>query len=245
MKLNYKIIAVEVGDLLKYDTTINEINRIAEAIFNFEREEFPNENITSSRAKLIYDWIMTLGKQSGLSIDAKNKLLVDFCMKLVSNEQLKEGVISILKENGISDFSLKEQDLNEFNARNFHSEVVKHARKLFLQKNYFHAVFEASKAYNKAVKEKACSNKEGASLMMEVWGCKGVLKITRCETDTDENVQDGVKFLSSGLMRAIRNPTAHEPALDWPIDKQECLEILSLISFLFRQLDKAVYYSGE
>jgi len=90
--------------------------------------------------------------------------------------------------------------------------------------------------------KRACSDKDGAKLMMNVWGCKGVLKITRCITDTDKNVQDGVKFLSGGLMRAIRNPTAHEPALDWPIDRQECLEILSLISFLFRQLDKATYY---
>ena len=242
MSLNYQIIAIEVGDFFKYDTTINEINRIAKAIFKFEREDFPNDNITSQRAKLIYDWIMTLGKQSKLSTEAKNKLLVDFCMKLATNKQLEEEVIKILKENGINNFSLVEQDLNEFTSRNFHPEVVKHARKLFLQKNYFHAVFEASKAYNKAVKEKARSNEDGASLMMNVWGCKGVLKITRCVTDTDKNVQDGVMFLSGGLMRAIRNPTAHEPALDWPIDKQECLEILSLISFLFRQLDKATYY---
>ena len=52
--------------------------------------------------------------------------------------------------------------------------------------------------------------------MLEVWGWdKGCLKITPCVTDTDKNVQDGVKFLSAGLMSAIRNPTAHEPAVDW------------------------------
>jgi hypothetical protein len=43
-------------------------------------------------------------------------------------------------------------------------------------------------------------------------------------------------------MSAIRNPTAHEPAVDWPIDLVDCLDILSFISFLFRQLEKAVYY---
>jgi len=81
--------------------------------------------------------------------------------------------------------------------------------------------------------------------MMSVWGCdKGVLKLTRCESETDRNIQDGIKFLSSGLMRAIRNPTAHEPAVTWPINKQDCLDILSFISFLFRKLDVAVYYAG-
>jgi uncharacterized protein (TIGR02391 family) len=71
-----------------------------------------------------------------------------------------------------------------------------------------------------------------------------VLKITRCETETDKNVQDGIKFLSAGLMQAIRNPTAHEPAVDWPIAKQDCLDILGFLSFLFRRLGDAVYYSS-
>jgi hypothetical protein len=45
-------------------------------------------------------------------------------------------------------------------------------------------------------------------------------------------------------MQAIRNPTAHEPALDWPISREDCLDILSFLSFLFRALDKAVYFKG-
>jgi len=78
---------------------------------------------------------------------------------------------------------------------------------------------------------------------MNVWGWeKGGLKLTPCQTETDKNVQDGVKFLSAGLMRAMRNPTSHEPALHWPIEKQDCLDMLSFISFLFRQLDKAIYF---
>lgn len=81
--------------------------------------------------------------------------------------------------------------------------------------------------------------------MMDVWGWQnGVLKVTACQTDTDKNVQDGIKFLSAGLMRAMRNPTAHEPALHWPITKQDCLDMLNFVSFLLRQLDKAVYYKG-
>lgn len=70
----------------------------------------------------------------------------------------------------------------------------------------------------------------------------GVLKVTPCKSETDKNVQDGIKFLSAGLMRAIRNPTSHEPALDWPITEKDAVDILSFISFLFRQLDSAVKY---
>jgi uncharacterized protein (TIGR02391 family) len=118
-----------------------------------------------------------------------------------------------------------------------------HCKQLFAQGNYFHAVFEACKVYNKAVQTKSKSTIDGEKLMMNVYSWeKGVLKLTPCISDTDKNVQDGVKFLSAGLMRAMRNPTAHEPALHWPIEKQDCLDMLSFISFLFRQLDKAVYF---
>lgn len=81
--------------------------------------------------------------------------------------------------------------------------------------------------------------------MMEAWNPeKGALKITKCETETDKNVQEGIGFLSAGLMRAVRNPTAHEPAHEWPISEDECLDILSFISFLLKKLDQAVYYKG-
>lgn len=92
--------------------------------------------------------------------------------------------------------------------------MIEHCKTLFAQGNYFHSVFEACKVYDKQVQSKARSNLHGQSLMLQVWGWeKGVLKITPCQSDTDKNVQDGIKFLSAGLMAAMRNPTAHEPAL--------------------------------
>ena len=126
--------------------------------------------------------------------------------------------------------------LKRFDAYKFHSEVIRHCRKLYGQQNYFHAVFEAAKVYNNLIRDKAQSDKDGESLMMSVWDPrKGGLKITPCQTETDCNVQDGIKFLSAGLMRAIRNPTAHEPALHWPIAEQDATDILAFISFLLRQ----------
>jgi len=133
--------------------------------------------------------------------------------------------------------------MKRFDSRGFHPEVAQHCRILFSQGNYFHAVFEAAKVYNKLVRTKAQSDKDGSDLMMAVWGPdSGVLKVTPCQSDTDKNVQDGIKFLSAGLMRAVRNPTAHEPALHWPIAEQDAIDTLGFLSFLFRQLDKAVKY---
>jgi len=238
---NYRLIAVQVGDALKYNTSINEINRIGGAILRFNRQPFPNDSITSSRAQLIHDWILSLARQK-MTSNQRDKQLWTFCSELCVNDDLRNTVREILAKASVS-LSPDDNALSEFTARCFHHQVVQHCRTLFRQGNYFHAVFEACKVYNKLVRKKSKSSKDGEALMMDVWGWQnGVLKITPCQNETDLNVQDGIKFLSAGLMRAMRNPTAHEPALHWPITKEDCLDMLSFVSFLFRKLDESVYF---
>jgi len=236
--VNYRLVAVRIGDLLKYSTTVNEVERLAFGLFRFQREYFPNEAITSVRAKLVHDWILTLAKQS-MSAENRDRLLVEFCRGLVPSDA-RQAVDELLCGAGVGVPDASTAAYRLFADRGFHPEVVRHCAKLFQQGNYFHAVFEAAKAYNKAVKDKSGLSADGHQLMMRVWDARtGVLKRTACATETDINVQDGLKFLSAGLMQAIRNPTAHEPALLWPIDQKDCLDILGFIAFLFRQLDSS------
>jgi len=239
--INYIYVALQVSDLLKYDTIIRDIEIAAKSIFPFSKEEFPEDSITSVRAKLIHDWILTLAKQE-INTKEKNNYLIKFLKHLTPDDKTKE-VDKILHEAGI-DLSLDEST-NEFYSRNFHPLIYKHCLNLYKQGNYFHAVFEATKVYNQMVKDKAKSEKDGFALMMDVWSANGVLKVTRCETETDKNVQEGLKFLSAGLMKAIRNPTAHEVAISWTISKEDCLDLLSFISFLLRQVDRAVYFNSQ
>ncbi len=242
--MNYKLIAIQVGDLIKYASTANEINRAASSVFGFQRQNFPQEEgVTSARASLFHDWVMTLAKQH-MGNNDRNALLIQFCKNVVP-ENLYPDAEKILKDGGViagEDFS---SGIEEFMQRNLHAEIHKHCKKLYLGGHYFHAVFEACKVYNKRVKDKAQETKDGHALMMAVWEPKGVLKVTPCQSETDHNVQNGIKFLSAGLMQAVRNPTAHEPADEWPISKKDCLNILSFLSFLFEKLDQAVYYPVE
>lgn len=240
--MEIRLIATQIGDKLKYDTSVNEINRLGQSILKVRKEEFNNDSITSVRAKDIYSWIMTLGKTS-LNKEERMKRLVKFCIEL-SPDTMKGEISNFLVENGCNYNIVYKDFLNEFEIRNYHTEIIKHSKNQFLMQNYFHAAFEAFKAFNNSVKSKAQSDKDGQDLMMAVFSANGVLKLNSGQTETERNVQDRVKFLSSGLMRAVRNPTAHEPALDWPINKQECLDFLSMISFLYHQLDKSTYYNG-
>ena len=76
----------------------------------------------------------------------------------------------VLQSCGISAAKLNREGYNLFMGRGFHAEVIKHAQSLYMDGHLFHAVFEAAKAYNKAVREKAQSAKDGQSLMLEGLG---------------------------------------------------------------------------
>jgi uncharacterized protein (TIGR02391 family) len=239
--MDAQLIAVQVGDALKYATSVKEIDRIGGAVLKVARDTFPNEAITSVRAQRIYDWVLSLARCDMDPSEREHRLIKFF--RNLAGDQDWPRVAKVLTDGGVSRVALNRDNYNLFVARGLHESVVKHAQQLFLDGHHFHAVFEAAKAYNKSVREKAKSSKDGQSLMLEVWGWeKGCLKVTPCVSQTDKDVQEGIKFLSAGLMGAIRNPTAHEPAVDWPISMPDCLDILSFISFLFRQLDKAVYF---
>ncbi len=240
MNPNYWLVATQVGDLVKNSRSVNEIDRIAQAVLQIERDSFPNDSITSVRAQNVFDWVMSLASKS-MDTEERDRLLTQFCREITHEDQGAE-LERTLDKAGVRQGGIDSQRRKLFDTRRLHGDVYRHSRQLFVQGNYFHAVFEAAKAYNNAARDKAQSVRDGQSLMLEIWGWeRGVLKVTPCESETDKNVQEGIKFLTAGLMQAIRNPTAHEPALDWPISEDDCLDILNFISFLFRKLHQAVF----
>lgn len=233
MPANYKMIALQIGDLIKYERSEKEISLAAQSIFNFNMQEIRiSDSITSSRARLFANWVLTLALQR-MDLEEKNSRLIQF-MKLVFKNNISEEANTILESAGVL-ISTK-----DFDSRAYHRQIHLHCKQLYRQENYFHAVFEAAKAYNKYVQSKSQSDKDGVDLMMNVLSLNGSLKINSGESKTEQNIQDGVKFLSAGLMQAMRNPTAHEPAIEWPINKQDCLDMLSFISYLFKQIDAAI-----
>lgn len=127
----------------------------------------------------------------------------------------------------------------EIQAFRIHTVVAQNAQRLLDAGEYFHAVFEAAKAYEKAVAEFVKSNKYGVQLMQEAFGDRGAVRMSSGNSQTDKNVQEGIRSLSIGLMQAVRNPAAHELAVDWPMSRDDALHVLGMISFLFNQLDKA------
>lgn len=236
-----KLLAVRLGDLLKGSTGVNEISRVAEAALDVPCEEFPNEHITSVRAQTTYNWMMSVGKQP-LPDDERCRRVTAFALALVSDSE-KPVVRRWLVDAHVPKRVVYKAALDRFEARDFHSEVTFHARDRFIDEDYFHAAFEVCKAFDKAVQAKKESPATGQALMLQAWGCdRGWLKVTRCASETDRDIQDGLKFMSAGLMAAVRNPLAHELAQHWVVTAEDCLDMLSLASYLFRRLDRVTVF---
>lgn len=99
---NYKLIAIKLGESLKYGSSVNEINRIGKAVFPFNKKEHPNESITSVRAQEVYDWILTLAEQDSAESD-KGILLSKFMKELAPEfalSKVSEGFEIVSKPSG-------------------------------------------------------------------------------------------------------------------------------------------------
>jgi len=237
-KINIQRIAIEIGEIVKWTRSINEINRLGQAILRVVKENFPNTAITSSRQQEIYNWLCSLGNSDMLS-DERSKLVVEFCLS-IANEEQRSAFIGVLEMGGIPPNILFKEQMAILDRENLHQEVYKHAKSSFQHEKYAHAVLEACKAYDKAVQAKTGLSKSGRGLMQEAWSWKAcILRVTTGVSDSDENFHEGLKLFSEGVMTGVRNIPAHEPILSWPIDKQDCIDYLHLLSLLFRKLDKS------
>ena len=161
-----------------------------------------------------------------------NECLQFYSLKI--NEQSK--IVLIHEEQKTSSTN---SDL--FRSRHFHDEVVKHAKRQFTDQHYFDAVDECCKAFGKHVEKKSKLGDHGFNLMSKALGNAGSLKLNQQKTETEKNLQQGLMYMCMGLMLGIRNPIEHEPQFDYSINRQDALEILSFISYLYKQIDQCVY----
>ena len=75
--VDFEPLALKLGEALKSHTTLEQINRVASAVFDFKDSVHSHPSIASIHAQTIYDWIMTLGEQP-TSKRKKLKLLREF-----------------------------------------------------------------------------------------------------------------------------------------------------------------------
>lgn len=229
--INFRIIGIKLGERLKYSTSINEISRIASAIFDFEVSSHPHESITSSCSQLIYDWVMTLAKQP-INEGRKLQLLQEFIKALAPEDS---PLRNLIKETA----KLSELDFWSM----IHENIIRVAKNKFEDGYYADAVESAFKEINRLAKEimknKTGEELDGASLMYKAFSEKNpVIILDDLSSETGRNIQKGYMQIFAGVMTGIRNPKAHE---NITISKERAIHFIFLASLLMYKLDEATY----
>lgn len=141
-----------------------------------------------------------------------------------------------------------------YHYRLLHEQVQDSSGKYYKEKNYYQAFQEAMKRYKNAVKDKSgVSGAEDWDIVSNAFGKGKVLETTAnfklrpngqpFDVRTLDNIEEGQKFLSMGVVCGGRNVVSHEEIADLRDTKlfteKDCLDLLSLLSHLFKRLDEA------
>jgi uncharacterized protein (TIGR02391 family) len=131
-----------------------------------------------------------------------------------------------------------EPSLHPFDQRNIHGKLPKKVKQLFDDGYYPEATFEAFKYLDKRVQKASGLPESGFKLMMAAFDrSKALIKLTPLSNISEQDEQDGFRFVFAGGVQAIRNPRGHEHSVT--DDPDICLDHLSFVSLLLRRLDQA------
>ena len=129
---------------------------------------------------------------------------------------------------------------SELERRAVHLEVLRFCRTELMDKDYFHAVLEATKSLADKIRSLSGSKLDGSPLIDEaLQTSQPVLLWNGLQTQSERSEHMGIAAMHKGIFSYFRNPTAHEPRILKPISEDEALEALTMISFLHRRLDSA------
>ncbi len=168
--------------------------------------------------------------------NAINQQLAFVGYELQPNGKYRE----IQEASTISDVQIRAENLKqELEKRKAHQEIFKYCKAELLQNNYFHSVLEANKGLFQRIRDLSEIQTDGNALIEQVFSSNPILIINNYQLASEKNEHIGFCNLLKGLCSLFRNPTAHEPKIDWEITEQDALEILGIISYCHRRLDKA------
>jgi len=127
--------------------------------------------------------------------------------------------------------------------RHLNTNIKDRIKQYYVNKQYAFAADQAAKIYCEIIREMTGSDLDGRKLTDKVFpGNTPYIKICDISTDTGKSMQEGQHFLSSGVMASFRNPASHTPIdklVPEKFSELDCLNVLSLISFLLERIKDA------
>lgn len=126
--------------------------------------------------------------------------------------------------------------------RGVHPDVMRFCKPELVQRNYFHAVFEAGKCVSAKIRERTGIDADGAELADQAFTLKSgmpPLAFNSLQSKSDRSAHRGYEHFVRGVVAAFRNPPAHEPKIEYAITEEDALDMLATISMIHRRLDQA------
>lgn len=190
-------------------------------------------------------------KQTGIEVSTwytKLPSKVKTGVENIVNTVINDSELETEKQNSIV------EDLHEllpeytyYHYRNLHNTIKSASESDYQRKDFYRAFEEAMKRYVLEVQRKSGIADTDSSLMNKVFGKEDtkILAVTKkykrqsgddFNLSTIENIEEGQRWLSSGIMTGARNPIAHEEISELResglFSENDCLD-------LFRRLDDA------
>ena len=123
--------------------------------------------------------------------------------------------------------------------RNVHYKIYYYCNEELLAENYFHSVLEAAKSIFDRLRELSGAEEDGVKLVDKILGGEHpMLIINHYITESEQSEQRGFSNLLKGLFGMFRNPTAHSAKIKWDINEEDALDIMAIISYSHKRLDK-------
>jgi uncharacterized protein (TIGR02391 family) len=137
--------------------------------------------------------------------------------------------------------------------RHLHPQIQSAAKNDYQNSDFYRAFIESVKRYINEVRRKSKStNSSDHGMMGSEFGLGKILQVaqkynkpdgSKFHSDTYKCIEEGQKYLSMGIVSGARNPISHEEIVDLRESKlfteKDCLDMLSLLSHLYKRLDDA------
>lgn len=220
----------------------NQLFNIAKE-WRIKREETKQEEVNKATGINLAAWVNTMPQK--LQDDVNS--LVD---KIVKDEEIDQT----RTKNILNELKNIVPEYPYFHWRNLHPKIREVAAEYYMRGDYYHAFIEAAKNYKNAVKDKSSVTADNDyDIMMQSFGHDKILKVTNkyksrpngedFSHTTLNDIEDGQKFLSSGVVCGGRNVLSHEEISDLKTSglftEKNCLDMLSILSHLYERLDDA------
>lgn len=131
--------------------------------------------------------------------------------------------------------------------RHLHENLRERIRSYYQNGQYGVAANQGVLIYCEIIRNLTGLTTDGTELVNGVFGGKPFatlpnIQLNDLSTDSKKNIQEGQGHLSRGVVTGFRNPIAHEP-IDTNVpsvfSELDCLNVLSLVSYLITRLDGA------